>query len=52
MRFTTFSQFPKLDAFREQQDPPCTLVSQTSTIFPEDDNFKYEQDRKIWNHFR
>ena len=36
----------KLDAVSEQQDPPCTLLSQTSTIFPEGYNFKYEQDRK------
>ena len=27
--------------------PPCTLLSQTSTIFPEGYNFKYEQDIKI-----
>ena len=43
----------KLYAVREQQDPPWTLLSQTSTIFPEGYNFKYEQDRKkIWNHIR
>ena len=36
----------QLDAVREQQDPPCTLLSQTSTIFLEGYNFKYEQDRK------
>ena len=35
----------KLDAVREQQDPPCTLLSQTSTIFPEGYDFKYEQDK-------
>ena len=36
----------KLDAVREQQDPPCTLLSLTSTIFSEGYNFKYETEKK------